>query len=60
VQPGSASSRLGCARRIGSRSLKVFGYIDLTRQVYAHMKERGHGVIINDIGAAEERFDARG
>ncbi len=38
--------------------LKVFGYINLTRQVYATMKARGHGVIINDIGSAGERFDA--
>lgn len=38
--------------------LKVFGYINLTRHVYARMKARGHGVIVNDIGAAGERFDA--
>jgi len=38
--------------------LKVFGYINLTRQIYAAMKARGGGVIINDIGAAGERFDA--
>ena len=37
--------------------LKVFGYINLTRLVYAAMKARGHGVIINDIGAGGERFD---
>lgn len=37
--------------------LKVFGYIDLTRLVYARMRARGHGVIINDIGAAGERPD---
>jgi NAD(P)-dependent dehydrogenase (short-subunit alcohol dehydrogenase family) len=37
--------------------LKVFGYINLTRLVYAAMKARGGGVIINDIGAAGERFD---
>jgi NAD(P)-dependent dehydrogenase (short-subunit alcohol dehydrogenase family) len=37
--------------------LKVFGYINLTRLVYSRMKTRGHGVIINDIGAAGERFD---
>jgi NAD(P)-dependent dehydrogenase (short-subunit alcohol dehydrogenase family) len=37
--------------------LKVFGYINLTRLVYASMKKRGHGVIINDIGAAGERVD---
>ncbi|WP_427919190.1 short-chain dehydrogenase/reductase [Streptomyces sp. cg40] len=34
--------------------LKVYGYIDLTRLVYAAMKENGHGVIINNIGAAGE------
>lgn len=38
--------------------LKVFGYINLTRLIYARMKRRGHGVIINDIGSAGERFDA--
>ncbi|MCD0419191.1 SDR family oxidoreductase [Rubrivivax sp. JA1024] len=38
--------------------LKVYGFIDLTRLVYAQMKARGGGVIINDIGAAGERLDA--
>jgi NAD(P)-dependent dehydrogenase (short-subunit alcohol dehydrogenase family) len=38
--------------------LKVFGYINLTRRVYAQMKQRGHGVIINDIGSAGDRVDA--
>jgi hypothetical protein len=38
--------------------LKVFGYINLTRLFYARMKAAGLGVIINDIGAAGERFDA--
>ena len=38
--------------------LKVFGYINLTRLVYARMKQRRHGVIVNDIGSAGERFDA--
>ena len=37
--------------------LKVFGYINLTRQVYARMKTRGGGVIVNDIGAAGEHYD---
>ncbi|MBI1179493.1 MAG: SDR family oxidoreductase [Alphaproteobacteria bacterium] len=37
--------------------LKVFGFINLTRRIYAGMKARGGGVIINDIGAAGERFD---
>ena len=38
--------------------LKVFGYINLTRAIYAQMKARGSGVIVNDIGAAGERMDA--
>jgi 3-oxoacyl-[acyl-carrier protein] reductase len=38
--------------------LKVFGYINLTRQVYARMAERGRGVIINIIGVAGERPQA--
>lgn len=39
--------------------LKVFGYINLTRLVYARMKARGRGVIINDIGNAAERLDVQ-
>lgn len=35
--------------------LKVFGYINLTRAAYANMRDRGHGVIVNVIGAAGER-----
>jgi NAD(P)-dependent dehydrogenase (short-subunit alcohol dehydrogenase family) len=38
--------------------LKVFGDINITRALYAQMKARGHGVIINDIGLAGEKFDA--
>jgi NAD(P)-dependent dehydrogenase (short-subunit alcohol dehydrogenase family) len=30
--------------------LKVFGYIAMCRAFYRHMCERGHGVIVNDIG----------
>jgi 3-oxoacyl-[acyl-carrier protein] reductase len=32
--------------------LKLFGYINLTRGLYAVMKDRGAGVIVNIIGAA--------
>ena len=38
--------------------LKVFGYINTTRQFYRRMRERGHGVIVNVIGLAGEKFDA--
>jgi len=32
--------------------LKVYGYIDLTRAIYAGMRERGRGVVLNVIGIA--------
>jgi len=38
--------------------LKVFGYINLTRRVYARMKQRGRGVIVNIIGNAGEKLNA--
>jgi len=38
--------------------LKVFGYINLTRTIYARMCQRKAGVIINVIGVAGERVRA--
>ena len=38
--------------------LKVFGYVNMTRRFYAAMKARGHGTIVNIVGAAGERVDA--
>ncbi|MGA8005105.1 MAG: short-chain dehydrogenase/reductase [Burkholderiales bacterium] len=38
--------------------LKVFGYINLSRRVYASMKQRRRGVILNIIGSAGEKMDA--
>jgi NAD(P)-dependent dehydrogenase (short-subunit alcohol dehydrogenase family) len=35
--------------------LKVFGYINLTRAIYAKMRDRKRGVIVNVIGTAGER-----
>ena len=55
--PGGSLDRIDEATWRHAWDLKVFGYINLTRLVYAAMKARGHGVIINDIGAAGERFD---
>lgn len=37
--------------------LKVFGYVNLIREIYPRMKARGGGVIINNIGNAGEVFD---
>jgi 3-oxoacyl-[acyl-carrier protein] reductase len=39
--------------------LKVFGYINLARAFYSAMKERRDGVILNVIGYAGERLNAR-
>ena len=39
--------------------LKVFGYINLARAFYSAMKERRDGVILNIIGYAGERLNAR-
>jgi NAD(P)-dependent dehydrogenase (short-subunit alcohol dehydrogenase family) len=38
--------------------LKLFGYITLTREIYAAMKARRSGVIVNDIGNSGENWDA--
>jgi short-subunit dehydrogenase len=37
--------------------LKVFGYIGLTRAMYARMRARSAGVILNNIGNGGENFD---
>ncbi|NJP29061.1 SDR family oxidoreductase [Microbispora hainanensis] len=39
--------------------LKVYGYVNLTRLLYAQMKRRGKGVVVNIIGNAGERVDSR-
>src|SRR3954463_15712989 len=38
--------------------LKVFGYINLTRAVYAQMKAKKQGAIINVLGNAGEKLNA--
>jgi NAD(P)-dependent dehydrogenase (short-subunit alcohol dehydrogenase family) len=56
--PGGTLSAIDEATWRHAWDLKVFGFINLTRLFYARMKARSSGVIINDIGAAGERFDA--
>jgi len=41
-----------------SLDMKIFSYVTLTRELYAHMKRRGGGVIVNDIGNSGENYDA--
>ncbi len=38
--------------------LKVFGYINLTRAVYAAMRRKGRGAIVNILGNAGEKLNA--
>src|SRR5256885_15762147 len=55
--PGGSIDKIDEATWRHAWELKVFGYVNLTRAIYAQMKARGHGVIVNDIGAAGEKFD---
>jgi NAD(P)-dependent dehydrogenase (short-subunit alcohol dehydrogenase family) len=42
-----------------SWELKLWGYVDMTRKYIVGMKERGEGVIVNNIGAGGERPNYR-
>ena len=56
---GIPAARLGDideARWRKAWDLKVFGYINLTREVYRVMQEKKRGVIVNVIGVSGERL----
>lgn len=55
IPPGDVAT-VDDARWRQAWDLKVFGYISFCRVVYAQMKARRSGVIINVIGAAGEKF----
>ena len=55
--PGGDLWRVDARRWREAWDLKVMGYIDVTREFYARMRERGHGVILNNIGSGGETFD---
>ncbi len=55
--PRGALHELGEAAWRAAWDLKVFGYINLTREIFASMSRRGSGVIINVIGAAAQMRD---
>ncbi len=56
--PGGTLQEIAEPRWREAWDLKVFGYINLTRALYADMAKRKRGVIVNIIGAAAERMDA--
>ncbi len=53
--PGGTVEEVDETRWRAAWDLKVFAYINLSRDYYSLMKARGRGVIINIIGAAGER-----
>ncbi|MDP6706748.1 MAG: short-chain dehydrogenase/reductase [Alphaproteobacteria bacterium] len=55
--PGGSLEKVDEATWREAWNLKVFGYVNLTRAVYAKLKAKGGGVIVNVIGAAGERQD---
>ncbi|MGI9524808.1 MAG: short-chain dehydrogenase/reductase [Hyphomicrobiaceae bacterium] len=55
--PGGALAAIDESRWREAWDLKVFGYINIARQVYAMMKGAGGGVICNITGLAADRTD---
>ena len=58
ANPPGALTAIDDATWRAAWDLKVFGFINMTRHVYAGMAARGGGVIVNVIGAAGERMNA--
>lgn len=55
--PGGNLDAIDEARWREAWELKVFGYINVTREIYAAMRKRGKGgVIVNVIGVAGEHY----
>ena len=52
--PGGTLEGLDEAKWRHAWELKVFGYVNLTREIYGRMKARKSGVIVNVIGMAAE------
>jgi NAD(P)-dependent dehydrogenase (short-subunit alcohol dehydrogenase family) len=53
--PGGTLEALDEAKWRHAWELKVFGYVNLTRELFARMKARKSGVIVNVIGMAGEK-----
>jgi 3-oxoacyl-[acyl-carrier protein] reductase len=53
--PGGRIDQIDDASWRRAWDLKVFGYINLTREIYAGMRQRRSGAIVNVIGMAGER-----
>lgn len=55
--PGGSLDQIDQARFRAAWELKVFGFVGMTREYYARMRKRGSGVIVNVIGASDQRGD---
>jgi len=53
--PGGSITAVNDSAWRHSWELKLFGYINLSREIYNAMVERNHGVILNIIGMAAEK-----
>jgi hypothetical protein len=53
--PGGSLFDIDEAKWRHAWDLKVFGYVNMTREMLGHMKARGRGVIVNVIGMAGEK-----
>ena len=53
--PGGPIDQIDEAKWRHAWDLKVFGYVNMTREMIGHMKARGRGVIVNVIGMAAEK-----
>jgi len=56
--PGGTVEEVDETRWRTAWDLKVFGYINMTREYFRLMRQRGKGVIVNIIGSAGERMNA--
>ena len=57
--PGGRLTEVSQQRWREGWELKVFGFINMTRSFYKIMSERGHGVILNIIGASSIGLDSQ-
>jgi NAD(P)-dependent dehydrogenase (short-subunit alcohol dehydrogenase family) len=55
--PGGTLEDIDDAKWRAAWDVKVFGYINMCRAFYGHMKARGRGAIINIIGMGGEKLD---
>lgn len=53
--PGGSITDIDEATWRTAWDLKVFGYLNITREILPHLEARGSGVILNVIGAAADR-----